>query len=295
MKNRLLFIYNPNAGKKAIKDKLLEIINNLTDENMELIVSPTKKRGDAEVRVIEYENDLDCEMIICSGGDGTLHEVVSGMMKRVHRVPIVYIPTGSTNDFGVSLNIPKDMVVASDMAKFGMPFPIDVASLNHDYFVYTCCFGLFTETSYATPQAAKNVLGHFAYILKGSTELAKIKKYHMKVEYDDKVITDTFIFGMVCSTSSVGGFKGITGKDVRFDDGYYEMILIKDGSMLDIIPIVNDLLKGNHTHERVIYARVNKVKFTSEKEVAWCVDGEFAGNLRTADIKINQRAVTLMI
>ena len=295
MKRRMLFVYNPNAGKKAIKDKLSEIVNNLTQDDMELIISPTKKRGDAEERVIEYEEDKACTMICCSGGDGTLHEVVSGMMKREWKVPIVYIPTGSTNDFGSSLNIPKDMVVASDMARFGMPFPIDIASFNDGYFVYTACFGLFTEVSYATPQSMKNVLGHFAYILNGAAELAKINKYHMIVEYEGKRIEDDFIFGTICSTSSIGGMKGIIGNDVRFDDGLYELLLIRDGSKLNLIPLANDLLKGNFNNDRIIYAKVKSAHFHCNKEIPWCVDGEFAGNARDAQIDVHQRAITMMI
>ena len=295
MKDRLLFIYNPKAGKKAISDKLDRIITNLTDDDMELIVSPTKKRGDAEKRVEEYEYDNECKMICCSGGDGTLHEVINGMMHRKNKVPIVYIPTGSTNDFGASLNLPKDMVVASDMAKFGMPFDIDVGQLNDQFFVYTACFGLFTETSYATPQAAKNVLGHFAYLIKGATELTKIRKFHMRVSFDDKVIEDNFIFGMVCSTSSIGGFKGLTGSDVRFDDGLYELLLIRDSSVLNLIPILNDVIKGKFSNEHIVYAKTKNVRFYAGNDVPWCVDGEFAGDIRDVKIKIHQKAITLMV
>lgn len=295
MKKRMLFIYNPNAGKKAIHDKLAEIINNLTDEDMELIVSPTKKRGDAEKRVYEYENDENCFMICCSGGDGTLHEVVNGMMKRTNRVPIVYIPTGSTNDFGASLNIPKDMVVASDMAKFGVPFPIDIASLNNSYFVYTACFGLFTETSYATPQNLKNVLGHFAYVINGAAELTKVEKFHMIVEYDGQRVEDDFIFGTVCSTSSIGGLKGISGTNIRFDDGLYEMLLIRAGSMLNIPSMLNDIIKGNYNHERIVYSKVKNVKMYSSKVIPWCADGEFAGDFKEVSINVHKRAVTLMV
>ncbi|MBQ8281796.1 MAG: diacylglycerol kinase family lipid kinase [Lachnospiraceae bacterium] len=295
MKRRLLFIYNPNAGMRKIKDKLDDIINNLCGDDTELIVSPTRKQGDARERVIEYVHNPNCFMVACSGGDGTLHEVVSGMMQCENRVPIVYIPTGTTNDFGASLNIPKDMVEASDVARFGMKFPCDIAQLNDEYFVYTACFGLFTETSYATSQNMKNVLGHSAYVLKAATELTKIQRFNLRVEFDDRVEEGTFIFGTVCSTSSIGGVKGLTGNDVRFDDGLYELLLIRDGNILDVPALINDILQGNFSHKRVVYGRVKSVKFYCDSEVPWCVDGEFGGMYRDVEINIHKRAITLMI
>lgn len=295
MKKRLLFIYNPNAGMKKIKDKLSDIICNLSDDNTEIIVSPTKKRGDARKTVIEYGKEDDCAMVACSGGDGTLHEIVSGMMSISYKKPIVYIPTGSTNDFGASLNIPKNMIAASDVAKYGREFPCDIAKINNDYFVYTACFGIFTETSYATSQNMKNLLGHSAYILKGATELTKIQRYKMRVEFNDRVVEDIFLFGAVCSTSSIGGVKGIIGDGVEFDDGYYELLLIKDGNVLEVPSMINDIMKGNFTHKRVVYGRVKKVNFYSETDVPWCVDGEFGGLFKDVEIDIIKQAVTLMI
>lgn len=295
MRKRVLFIYNPNAGKRKIKGQLDDIINNLCGDDTELIVSPTRKRGDARERVIENGSDEACVRVVCSGGDGTLHEIVSGMMHCERKVPIVYIPTGSTNDFGASLNISKDMVAASGAAKYGVEFPCDIARLNDDYFVYTACFGLFTETSYATPQNLKNVLGHFAYILNGATELAKIQRYPMRVEFDDRVEEGTFIFGTVCSTSSIGGMKGITGDGVKFDDGLYELLLIKDGNILEVPALINDILKGKFSHKRVVYGRVRSVKFISENEVPWCVDGEFGGNYTDVNIEVQKQAITIMI
>lgn len=294
MKRRMLFVYNPNAGMRKIREHLDDIINNLCGDDTELIVSPTRKRGDAKTRVIEYGEGENCFMVACSGGDGTLHEVINGMMLSKKNVPIVYIPTGSTNDFGASHKLPKDMVQASDMARFGMRFPIDVAKMNDEYFVYTACFGVFTETSYATSQSMKNVLGHFAYILKGATELTKIQRYKMRVEYDGQVDEGTYIFGTVCSTSSIGGVKGITG-DVKFDDGLFELLLIKDGNILELPAMMNDILKGNFSHDKVVYARVKNVKFICETEVPWCVDGEFGGNCKEVNIDVLKQACSLMI
>lgn len=295
MKKRLLFVYNPNAGKSKIKDQLSDIINNFTNEFAEVVVAPTKKSGEATERVINYESDEGCEMIACSGGDGTLHEVVNGMMRRVNRVPILYIPTGTTNDFGKSMGISKNMVTASEAVVDGKYFPCDVASFNSKFFVYTACFGVFTKTSYATPQYLKNALGHFAYVLNGATELTKVQRYSMRVEYDDNVVEGDFIFGSVSSTSSIGGNAMLTPKNVEYDDGYYEMILIKAGNVFDYPTILNELLSGKYNSEKVIYAKVKHVRFIASEEIPWCLDGEFGGEENIVDISVQKRAVTFVI
>ncbi len=295
MRKRILFIYNPKAGKKKIKGHLDDIITNLCGYDTELIVSPTERPGDARERVIEYGADENCIMIACSGGDGTLHEIVNGMMRIDRKLPIVYMPAGSTNDFGASLKIPKDMVEASDAAKFGVEFPCDIATFNNDYFVYTACFGIFTETSYSTPQNIKNVLGHFAYIINGMTELANIKRYKMRVQFDGKEEEGNFIFGAVCSTSSIGGVKGLTGRDIKFDDGLYEMLLIKDSGFLETPSLITDILRGKLEHKCVVYDKVKSVRFVCEDLVPWCVDGEYGGSYDDVSINVKKQAINLMV
>ena len=173
----------------------------------------------------EYEEQYD--LVACSGGDGTLDEVVTGMMKREKKVPIGYIPAGTTNDFASSLHISKNMLEAADTVVNGVPFACDVGVFNQDYFVYIAAFGLFTDVSYETKQSMKNVLGHLAYILEGTKRIFNIPSYRIKVTHDGETIEDEFIYGMVTNSRSVGGFKGITGKNVVFDDGKFEVTLFK--------------------------------------------------------------------
>jgi YegS/Rv2252/BmrU family lipid kinase len=165
------------------------------------------------------DRSKDYDIVVCSGGDGTLDEVVTGMIRSGFRTPIGYIPAGSTNDFGGSLGLPKNMVHAAETIVKGNDFACDVGSFNQDIFVYIAAFGLFTDVSYETGQDMKNVLGHMAYLLEGMKRLPAIRSYPMCVTYDDTTIVDDFIFGMITNSVSVGGFKRITGKNVKLDDG----------------------------------------------------------------------------
>ena len=108
---KLLFVVNGHSGKGQIKNKLLDIIDIMIKEGYHVQVHTTQEREDATKVVREQAKYYD--LVVCSGGDGTLDEAVTGMMQSEVRTPLGYIPAGSTNDFANSLEIPKDMIQAA--------------------------------------------------------------------------------------------------------------------------------------------------------------------------------------
>ena len=227
---KLLFVYNPRAGKEMLKPRLSDVLDIFVKAGYEVTVHPTQAYRDAYYQIKEYEVGK-YDLIACSGGDGTIDEVATGMMKRREMgkdvVPVGYIPAGTTNDFAKSLHIPRKPLAAADNAVKGVPFPCDIGKFNDSVFVYIAAFGIFTDVSYETDQAVKNVLGHMAYILEGAKRIFNIPSYKIKVEHDGEVIEDEFIFGMVTNSRSVGGFSNMVGKNIVFDDGLFEVTLIK--------------------------------------------------------------------
>ena len=131
--NMMLFIYNPYAGKAQIKGYLSDIIDMFVKAGYEVIAHPTQENGDG-IRAAR-DRKKECKVIVCSGGDGTLDEVVTGMMQQGVKVPIGYIPAGSTNDFGNSLKIPKNMIKAAELIVNGNKKSFDIGSFNDDTFV----------------------------------------------------------------------------------------------------------------------------------------------------------------
>ena len=292
MKERLLFIYNPNAGTGKIKSKLSDIIEIFSNTGYEIMIYPTKCRMDARQCAMEYVQKEWCERIVCAGGDGTLNEVAGGMMICGKQIPIGYIPAGTTNDFGYSLKIPKNILAAAELAATGEVFQCDIGSINGTYFTYTAAFGLFSDVSYETSQNMKNVLGLAAYLLSGITKLAGVRPYEVRAEYDNEVVEGKFILGILANSDSIGGFRGLTGKDVMFDDGLFEMLLIKmPKNLLELNGIIYELLSNSLNNRYIHYARVSKVHITSLEDLPWSLDGEDGGNIPDAEIIIYQRAV----
>ena len=290
---KVLFIFNPHSGKGLIRNDLLEIVDIMVKASYEVTIYTTQYQGDAISKVEKEAKNFD--RIICSGGDGTLDEVVTGLIKSGVDIPVGYIPAGSTNDFANSLEIPKGMVEAAAVAVTDQRFPCDVGDFNGDTFVYVAAFGLFTEVSYQTSQELKNILGHVAYILEGAKSLHDISSHKMQVEHDGVVIQDDFIYGMVTNSVSVGGFKGITGSDVHLDDGVFEVTLIKNPrnpiELNEILAYLTSLIDDSD----LIYSfKTNEIKFTSKEPVGWTLDGEFGGEHTELTIKNLQKRIEII-
>lgn len=295
MKKKVLFIVNPKSGKGSIRSKLLDIVYIFVKAEFDLTLYISQSAGDARAKAKEVEGRY--ELVICSGGDGTLDEVISGMMECEKRSAIGYIPCGSTNDFAHSLKIPTSMTKAAEHIAAWKEFPCDIGRFNDDYFVYIAAFGLFTDVSYETSQDVKNVLGHLAYILEGMKKLTEIKSYPMKVESEEMTVEGNFLFGMVTNSTSVGGFRNITGKHVHLDDGVFEVTLIKTPqNILELNEIIQAVIAGKSENNKYFYQfRSKAVKFISGDPVAWTLDGEFGGYHEVVDVKNDKQALSLLV
>ena len=274
--SKLLFIYNPRAGKERIKVQLADMIQIFAEAGYEVTACPTKHAGYATQAVIE--RDSAYELVVCAGGDGTLDEVVCGMMQSDKKTTIGYLPAGTTNDFAVSLQIPVQPVEAAKTAVYGDVFSCDVGKMNQDYFVYTAAFGLFTEVSYETKQDIKNILGHTAYLLEGVKRLGDVKSYHACVTYDNHTIEDDFIFGMVTNSKSIGGFKEITGKNVDLADGLFEVTLIRmPQNPIELSSIIAALLNHDLVSDMMYCFKTKALTVDTSEPLKWTRDGEFGG------------------
>ena len=294
MKKKLLFIFNPCSGKGQIKNKLMEVIDIMVKAGYEVTVHSTQDREDAMQKVKSEAKNYD--LVICSGGDGTLDEAVTGMMQSEKKVPLGYIPAGSTNDFANSLKIPKDIVKAAHVAVEGRKFPVDVGYFNGDSFIYIAAFGLFTDVSYQTSQELKNVLGHAAYILEGAKRLHNITSYKMRVEYDGNIIEDEFAYGMITTSVSVGGFKKLTGKNVLLDDGLFEVTLIRmPKNPVEWNEILSCLANLKDDSDLIYTFKTDCVKFLPEDVIPWTLDGEFGGEHKNVIVKNVHQALEIMV
>ena len=294
----LLYIYNPAAGRKTAKATLSDVVEVFSRQGYAVTVHPTQGRGDATRTVLEEGSAFD--RVVCCGGDGTLNETVQGLLALPadQRPVLGYIPAGTTNDFSRTLELPKTVPELAEVAGAGVPRPIDVGEAEGKPFTYVAAFGLFTDVSYSTPQANKNLLGHFAYVLEGMGRLASIPSYHMRVTTPEgQELEGDFIYGMVGNTVSVGGLVNLPRDKVRLDDGQFEVILIhqprtpKDWQ--DILTALTTLELSKDGDGAVVGIEAGEITFTCGRPVAWTVDGEFGGEQQITTVKNLPCALTI--
>lgn len=290
-KKRLLFIYNPHAGKGTMKNKLSDVVETYMKADYEVTVYATQRETEATEIVMESGREYD--RIVCSGGDGTLHEVTQGLMEMLpeERPVCGYIPTGTVNDFARGLKIPMRVKLAAKVSAHDNIKPVDIGMMNGSCFTYVCAFGAFTAVSYETSQAAKNFLGRTAYLLEGMAQLGNIKAYHAVIQADSETIEDDFIFGMVSNAKSIGGFSFFKNQKVLLNDGLFESVFIrKPKTPSELQAVLNSFVKLE-PNDQILGFHGQKFRIDSEEEIPFTLDGENGGSFKQTEIWCCHRAI----
>lgn len=291
--NKALLIVNPKAGKQAGKTNIFNIISILS-QKYDLTVHLTEYSGDAADTAAQAEN---FDTIICCGGDGTVSQVLEGSSALSHSVNIGYIPCGTTNDLATAIGIPKNIRAAASAIVNGQPIVHDVGQFGeHRRFIYTATFGAFAKTSYQTSQDMKNILGHFAYLLSGVTELGNIKSYKLKLCCDGRVFkADDIILCTVMNSTSIGGILKLPKDEVDFADGKFEILMIRmPASIFELNDLIVALTKSDYTNKNIVYLKGTEVRAMTDTKVAWTIDGENAGEHTDVSIKCLRHAASFI-
>ena len=286
MSKKMLFVYNPMAGKEQIRNKLSDIIQTFCRAGFEVTIFATMGREDATKIVAEKGRKYD--YVVCSGGDGTMNEVATGLMKiESEKRPICgYIPAGTVNDFASSLKIPKIMKNAAQLVTQGSVFECDMGMFNEKYFTYVAGFGAFTEVSYQTSQELKNALGKVAYFVEGMKHITEIRPHHMKIVYDDGIIEDDFVLGLVSNSVSVAGYRAYSKKSIKMDDGLFEALFIRNhNNAIEVQQVLNAVLSKQLDADQMCYMSSSYIHIVSDDDVQWTLDGEDGGIYSEVEMK----------
>ena len=239
---------------------------------------------------------LGLDGIVAIGGDGTFNEMVSGLMQLPECPEVGYLPNGSTNDFAASLHIPATPLKAAESIVNGHPFYLDVGRHNDRYFAYVASFGAFTRSSYSVPQATKNALGHFAYILEGMKDLDSLRPYRCRVETGEETFEGEFIFGAVCNSTSLGGIMKLDPSRVQMDDGAFELLLLRmPKTAFDLQSLIAAISRMDYNGPGVIFRHVQQVTVTTDEDLPWSLDGEYAPSAPRVELRNLPGAIPLML
>ncbi len=285
---KLLFIINPKAGKKK-KDCTGEIIGVFENAGYEVGTIYTRKRADGTLFAKKYSNRVD--LMVCMGGDGTLNEVIEGMLEVRSKTPLGYIPAGSTNDFAFSLGLKSDPLKQAEFIVSHEPRLLDMGCFNGRYFVYTAAAGIFAKTSYMTPQKLKNRLGHAAYILSGIRELFHIQKMNLNIDMGAETIEGQYIFAAINNATKVGGIMKLDEELVNFNDGVFELLLVPfPKNPVEFFRLVGQIFRQDFTG-KITLKQINEAKITGCAKLEWSLDGEEEKGAETISFHVVSNAV----
>ena len=236
------------------------------------------------------------DMIVASGGDGTLNEVVNGVLSSPNPLPIGYIPAGSTNDFAASISLPSSLTEAAQAIVNGIPHELDVGIFNETrYFTYIASFGAFTEASYATDQAQKNALGHLAYVLEGIKDLGSIKPIHAVLRTAERKEEGDFLFGAVSNSTSVGGIVRLKDGMVDMADGLFEVLLIRSPrTPAELSAVLQGIVNSDFHDDMFCFLKADEIYLTSREDLHWSLDGEHAEGGHEVCIRNKPGAIQLI-
>lgn len=289
---KLLFLINPVTAKTTITPHLIDIIDIFEKGGYDVTVHVTKRKNDT--REITEAVGSAYDVVVCTGGDGTLNETVSGVIGLAKKPRIGYIPAGTTNDFATSWGIPKKPLDAARSIVSTEPVPTDVSIFCGRPFVYVAAFGAFTEVSYQTPQQLKQSLGRTAYIFEGIKSLGTIRPWKLKIDHDNGTVEGEFLYGMISNTRRVGGFELKMKDAISISDGLMEVILIrKPEKTVDNAKMLGAVLAQDTQSEYITFAHTKNIRFTSDEELPWTVDGENGGIVKSGEVSILEHAIEL--
>lgn len=290
---KMLLVLNPYSGQKKAPKVLTEIIAMFNRAGYSVQVYVTAGPGDAEQEVQRVCHEVD--LVVCCGGDGTFNETISGLIQSGSDTPVGYIPSGSTNDFASSLKLPSDILEAAQDILLGEPVAYDAGKFGDRYFSYVASFGAFTRASYATPQNIKNALGHTAYVLEGIQELSQIRKEHLRLEIDGRIVEDDFLFGAICNSTSVGGILTLDPEVVDLRDGLLEILLVRaPENLMELRECILAVQSQKYNCAMITFCSARHIRIFADPEMPWTLDGEREDGHSVVEVRPEHLAYRLM-
>ncbi len=291
---KLFLVMNPYAGTRKGNRALAEVITLFNRHGFEVIVHMTTGPGDGAKEVERRGTEMD--LIVAMGGDGTLNEVITGLLRCNANVPLGYIPCGSTNDFASSLRIPTDIPAAAKAIVEGTPTAYDVGRFQDRNFSYVASFGAFTKASYATPQNVKNALGHLAYVLAGAKEIFHLPKERVSFSTDIGDFEGEYMYGAVSNSTSVGGILTLDPKLVDMRDGKFELMLVRPPKNAgELMGLLQTLTSQKYDHPLLTFRTVSRLTVRCSGAMPWTLDGEKFDGAEEITIENLHNAINLVM
>jgi diacylglycerol kinase (ATP) len=296
---RILTIINPTSGRQFFQYNARQIVKQLladgTASHAEIV--ETMRQGDA-IRVARDLKRDQVDLVFAAGGDGTINEVINGLIQGGHDVPLAILAAGTANDFAFSMKLPKGIRAYCSMIKRFKTRLVDIGRIGDACFLNVAAAGLLTDISFKVSSEAKTMFGQLAYLMSGAIDLpTRIDRFlPLTIESAEKTIEDDILLFMITNTSSVGGFRSVAPQ-ANPCDGVFDVLVIRRQTFLEAVPLFIQLANGEHLgNSNITYFQTNKMTVTcrSPEPVQLDLDGE-PGPLLPVCIEVVPAAISILV
>ena len=259
-------------GKVAGNDALRAAIAHQQAVGHNVRVRVTRKKGDARRFAAEAG---ETELLIAAGGDGTLNEVLQGLMdlSKVARPALGVIPVGTANDFAAGCGIPRDPQDALALCMEGRAVPIDVGKANEHWFLNAASVGFGAEVTATTPPELKRLLGHAAYTVMGAILAMNVRHYRGRLNLPDGAISGRGPMAIVGNGSQTGGGIQVAPR-ARIDDGLLDVLVVRQIPALALLTAARELQELSPDGEYIAYWQTPWAEVYPEEAIPVNLDGE---------------------
>ncbi len=272
-KKKILLFYNPFSGNGLFKNNIDYVIDKVQDRGFQIIPVRAAK-GVAINEALSTMDQSEYEEILIAGGDGTINICVNSMIRNDIDLPIGIFPVGTANDFAYYLDMPNDIEDIVDISLGDEETFVDVGKCNSKYFINVAAMGALIDVSQKTDPNLKNMLGVFAYYLKGFSELGSVHPIPVRLTTPEKTYEEDMFFMVVMNGRSAGGFKNVS-KWAEINDGKLDVVLFRKMPIIEMGPVLLSVIAGNHpNNKKVLYFQTPELRVEADEEVSTDVDGE---------------------
>lgn len=268
-----------------IKQRLL-----LRYEIVDCITSP-KAEGALE---IAEKNAGKYDIVVSCGGDGTLHQVINGVIKSGHTPLIGILPFGTCNDVAKSLHIPSNVDKAIDCLLRLNTINYDLMFDGKQYISYSLATGYLTKSTYSATNKAKKKFGRFAYFLNAMKYAFKFKSLPLTITADGRNIHGKFIYCMLINSEYAGGFS--LNKGENLSNNRVKLVLVKKtnglGGFINFFKLFFFGIRSVRKSKNVIVMDAGNIKIENHSNAPFTMDGEKINFLKK-ELKVNTQ-ITLI-
>ena len=299
-----LFIINPSSGRQNFKENLTQIAGKLIMDQIASTIDVfyTEQKNDAKNRVAVLKKG-EYDFVVAVGGDGTLNEVVNGLILSGSETPLAIISSGTVNDFATYLHLPSAAEVENfcDMIRNFKLKNVDAGKINDEYFINVVAGGILTDIAYKVAKDKKAIFGKLAYYMEGALELPKTlfgDLMELEYEVNGETHQEPVTLFLVANSRSVGGFKDAVPM-ASVSDGMLDILILKKVGLFHVSDLVFKFLQGEHPqHECIEYMQTDEItirEIGDKTDISIDYDGELMEGGLPVHIKVIPKALKILV